>query len=319
MSGDNSEIFRNKLLVLLDGNALMHRAYHGMNRGFVPQYNGMPVGMVYGIALTLMNAIQVLNPDVLVVTFDTKEKTFRHKLDENYKANRKKAPDDFYPQLPLVEELFTSFNVPILKKPGFESDDLIGTLATNAPQDFLVKIVSGDLDFTQLVTERISLIKLAGKIEHSPEYGPAETLARYEVTPAQMIDLKAIMGDSSDNYKGVAGVGPKTAAKLIQQFGSLDHLYQQIDQIEKESLRQKFLAEKKYVYHCQSLAKIATDVEIDFDFSQKYSLENSSAEEFLTRLNFKTLASRFAKISSGSFSVDKKVDNSKNEEQMTLF
>lgn len=321
MSVQNTKILKNKTLVLLDGNALMHRAYHGVNKSFIPMWNDMPVGMVYGFASTLINAISYFHPDLLVVTFDTKEKTFRHTMDENYKAHRQKAPDDFYPQLPLIDELLFAFDVPVLKVPGYESDDIIGTLVKKSADFSAVKILSGDLDFTQLVDDRVKLVKFAGKLEVSPQYGAEETFARYGVTPDQMIDFKAIVGDSSDNYKGIAGVGPKTAETLISQYKTLDGIYENIDSIASEKIRGKFLEQKEYVYHCQKLAAIHTDVPIEFDFDQEFAFSEASSLEFFEKMGFNALVGRYQKLVKNYDQVSSK-SSSKNpepEDQLSLF
>ena len=164
-----------------------------------------------------------------------------------------------------------SFELPALKKPGFESDDLIGTLARHGEaKHFDVRIISGDLDFLQLVSDHIKLIKLDGKIEQSIQYGPAETHARYGISPEQMIDFKAIVGDSSDNYRGIPGVGPKTAEKLLQRYETLDEIYSHLSEIEPLKLREKFEASREYVAHCQTLATICTDVLIELPLDKKF-------------------------------------------------
>jgi len=321
MSVQNPKMLKNKTLVLIDGNAAMHRAYHGVNKNFNPTWNNMPVGMVYGFASTLLHTIDHFRPDLLVVTFDTKEKTFRHEMDEAYKAQREKAPDDFYAQIPLLDELLSAFALPTLKLPGYESDDIIGTLAVRAEEEFQVRIISGDLDFTQLVNERIRLVKFAGKIDQSPEYGPAETLARYGVTPAQMIDFKAITGDSSDNYKGIAGVGPKTAEKLMKSFKSLDGIYENLDQIESDKIRQKLINQKDYAYHCQKLAEIHKEVPVEFNFDQSFNFAPESTVAFFEKMGFRALVGRYQRLVrnySNPLSA-KTTQKQPQEEQLSLF
>lgn len=321
MNTQNKEMLKSKTLVLLDGNALMHRAYHGVNKNFLPTWNSMPVGMVYGFASMFLNIVDFYHPDLLVITFDTKEKTFRHKMDENYKAHREKAPDDFYAQIPILNEFLDAIKVPVLRCPGYESDDIIGTLAVKAQEDFSVKILSGDLDFTQLVNENITLVKLAGKLDASPEYGPAEVIARYNVTPEQMIDFKAITGDSSDNYKGIEGVGPKTAEKLLNEYDSLEGIYKSIDNLAPEKLQEKFKSGKDYVFHCQKLAEIEKNVPIECDFDQRFEFQEESTNAFFQKMNFRALENRFQRIlrsyEKGS-GVSKK-STQKSEEQMSLF
>lgn len=322
MLNDN-KIPRN--FVLVDGNAIMYRAYYGVNKNFVPTLNGMPVGMVYGFSSILLNIIEFLSPEHLVITFDCKEKTFRHKMDEKYKAHRKPAPDDFYPQMPYIEKMVEAFSIPSFKKPGFESDDLIGSLANFAGNsEFMTYIVSGDLDFTQLVSDKVKLLKVTGRISDSPIYGPAEVMARYGIEVFQMIDFKAITGDSSDNYSGVPGVGPKTAQKLLEKFKTIDGIYSNLEEIESVRIREKFRENKDYLYHCQKLAAIKTDIKMDFDFSRDFVFDVEKIDEFFGEMEFRALRGRLLKMNKNSdqfFKIDQN-NSSKEaplERQMSLF
>lgn len=315
-------MLKNNLLVIIDGNAVMHRAYHGINRGFVPVHEGMPVGMVYGFGSTLLSVLEHLQPGRLAVTFDTKEKTFRHEMDDQYKAHREKAPDDFYPQLPLIDAMLEAANVPTLKKPGFESDDICGTLAVQGAKRGLdVRIVSGDLDFTQLVTDQVKLLKLNGKIDQSLEYGPAEVEARYGVRPDQMVDFKALTGDSSDNYHGVPGVGPKTAAGWIQQWGSIDGLLAHRDEL-PDRWREKITDHESYVRHCQKLAAIHTDVPVEeWDWEQTFEPATETWQEFLDQIRFRSLSNRLVKFEKTMSSplTEKVSSEPASDSQMSLF
>ncbi len=311
-------------IVIIDGNAIMHRAYHGINRGFVPVWNNMPVGMVYGFASTLLSIIEHLRPERLVVAFDTKEKTFRHKLDKEYKAQRTPTPNDFYAQIPLVEELLTAFNIAFLKLPGFEADDICGTLAVQAAnKNMTAFIVSGDLDFSQLLNEKIHLVKLNGKINQSPIYGPAEVKARFGVTPKQMIDFKALVGDSSDNFKGLSGCGPKTAAEWIHRWNSLDNILKHRSELSIK-WREKIEAEEEYVRQCKVLAQIKIDTPIVFDWNPIFHISEAPTQAFFEKINFRTLAARLfrlnKKIEQGGF-LEQKNNSTKHEYngQLLLF
>lgn len=309
-----------KNVVLIDGNALMHRSYHGVGRGFVPMHNTMPVGMVYGFASTLLNIIRVRNPEVLCVTFDTPEKTFRHEMDEDYKAHRTKAPDDFYPQLPFIFELLEAFSIPTFSVPGYESDDIIGTLAVQSePYDWNVHIMSGDFDFLQLINERIRFLKFNGKIEDSPEYTPEETFEKFGVYPSQIIDFKALTGDSSDNYKGVQGMGPKTAAKLLSEFGSLDSIYQNLEKL-PEKWKTVFKTEKETILHCQKLATIHCDIPLEYDYSDSFSFVPDQSLSFFEKMNFGALASRYKSLYKKSIQLNGKNQPLINDpSQLSLF
>ncbi len=259
-------------------------------------WEGQPVGMVYGFASTLISLIDYFQPEQLIVTFDTKEKTFRHKMDENYKAHREKAPDDFYPQVPFIEELLEAFEIPTLKCPGYESDDIIGTVARAAEKENKeVIIMSGDLDFLQLVDNRIRLARFNGAIEKSEIYGPDETYARYGIHPQQMIDYKAIIGDSSDNYKGIPGIGPKTAAKLLQEHETLNKIFEQKDTL-PEKLRNKFTEYKTEALHCQALATIHTSTPIEFSLKEDFEFVPETSLAFFQKMNFNNLHSRYLQL-----------------------
>ncbi len=302
----------------------MHRSYHGVNKGFIPVWKGMKIGMVYGFGSMLLHIIQHFRPDTLIVTFDTKEKTFRHEADENYKAQREKAPDDFYAQIPYIYKLLENFEIPVLKLPGFESDDIIGTLAHSAnDQEHDVKILSGDLDFLQLVSDNVSLVRFNGRIEQQIPYGPKETLARYGIEPRQMIDYKAIIGDSSDNFKGVLGVGPKTATKLLQEFGTLEKIYEHLDELAPK-VKEKFETQKDQAIHCKMLATIKTDVPVDFDLNQKFELCPDKTIPFLEEMKFHSLVNRYHRLNINivqprKTEQKKKTKKGDDDEQLVLF
>jgi len=309
-----------KTIILIDGNSLMHRAYHGIAKGFIPIWEGIPIGMVYGFASSLLNVIDNFHPDTLLVTFDTKAKTFRHKLDSEYKAQREKAPDDFYAQIPYIDELLTSFQIPTFKMDGFESDDLIGTLATKLSKDAEVKILSADLDFLQLVSDHINLLKFNGKIPIL--YGPAETKARYGIEPSQIIDYKAIIGDSSDNYKGIPGIGPKTASKLLQEYKNLDGIYKHLDDLPNK-IKEKFKDHRDKALKCKTLATIKTDIPLDTN-SPKFEFHEKTTSAFLEKMKFSSLLNRYQKLIT-NFDQPRPSEQKKNtkkeppEDQMSLF
>lgn len=287
-------------------------------------YEGMPIGMVYGFASTLLHTIEQLSPDGIFVTFDTKEKTFRHDMDENYKAQREKAPDDFYPQIPYIFELLESFGIPALTSPGFESDDIIGTISQKAVQGgFDVKILSNDHDFLQLVNDHIKLVKFNGKSDHPLIYGRAETKTRYGVFPEQVVDFKALTGDSSDNYKGVEGIGPKNAALLLEKFGTIEGIFENIDTL-TPSLQSKLSSQKDYLNHCRELACIHTHTPVEYDLQQEFRFFPDRTLAFLEKFRFRALEVRYQKLIkkiAQQKNTDQKSDTKKDdtEEQMSLF
>ena len=240
-------------------------------------------------------------------------------MDADYKAHREKAPDDFYPQLPFIEELLEAFDIPILKCPGYESDDIIGTVAKAAEKENKkVVIMSGDLDFLQLVSDKIRLARFNGKIEQSQIYGPEETYERYGIRPDQMIDYKAIIGDSSDNYKGIPGIGPKTAEKLLQEHDTLNKIIEQRDSLPNK-LREKFREYEREARHCQTLAEIHTQVPVEFSLQKGFDFAPETSLAFFDKMKFKSLKNRYQKLIFGTSEDFKTEKTEKTEPQMRLF
>ncbi|PIU78231.1 MAG: DNA polymerase I, partial [Candidatus Moranbacteria bacterium CG06_land_8_20_14_3_00_43_56] len=201
-----------KKLILIDSNAIIHRAYHALP--LLTTKKGELVNAVYGFTSVLLNVLGKFKPDYIAATFDLKEPTFRHKEFKDYKATRVKAPDDLYEQIPQVKKIVETFNIPIVEKEGYEADDLIATFARKTEKlhpDVEVIVVTGDLDTLQLVDENIKVFALRKGMSDSVLYGKKEILERYGLKPEQMIDYKGLRGDPSDNLPGVKGVGEKTA------------------------------------------------------------------------------------------------------------
>lgn len=232
-----------KLFLLVDGHAVIYRAYHAYPDLTDP--NGMLVNAVYGFTRILLTAIRDREPEYLAVAFDHKDPTFRHDSFKDYKAHREAMPDDLIPQIEVIKRVVTALNIPQFELAGFEADDLVGTLSLQAEQltkqttadDITSLIVTGDKDLLQLVTDKTEVFMPArGKLGKDMVYTPSKVQEKMGVTPEQVPDLKGLMGDSSDNIPGVKGIGPKTAAKLINHFGSIEQLYQQIAEVAPEEL-----------------------------------------------------------------------------------
>ncbi len=303
--------------LLIDGYAMMFRSFYAVR--FSPMYKNTNINAVYGCATTIMQAIEQFNPDYLTVAFDAPEKTFRHEKDQNYKAQREKAPDEFIAQIPYVFELVEAFGIPLLIKPGFEADDIIGTLATQAAQKSIKTfIMSGDLDFLQLVSDDIKLARFNGKL---PEiFDRDKTIEKIGLPPEKIIDYKAICGDSSDNYKGIPGIGPKGAVDLLTKFESINGIYKNIDSL-PDKQKQKFIDFKDDVFHCQDLATIHLNVPIDYKIPNEktYQYDGSSVSKHLSSLSLNTLSKRALSLNNNS---DQKKafeqkNNSKNEVKNT--
>ncbi len=221
-----------KHFILIDGHALIYRAYHAFT--MLTTSTGVQVNAVYGFARILLTVMKDLDPEYMAVAFDHPKPTFRHAEFDGYKATRAEMPLDLQPQVALIKRVVTAFNIPQFELPGYEADDIIGTLATKISQqckdqDVMTIIVTGDRDAFQLVDDCVHVwMPARNKQGGDVEYDAAGVKEKMGVRPNQIIDLKALMGDASDNIPGVPGVGEKTAVKLLQHFDTLDNIYQHI-------------------------------------------------------------------------------------------
>jgi len=218
-------------LIILDGHALFHRAWHALPQNMTDA-KGRLTGAVFGFIASLLKAWRDLKPDYITVCFDSAGPTFRQAMDKNYKAGRVKKPPEFYNQLPLIKQALAAFNIPIYEQTGLEADDLIGAIARQAikNKNLEVIIVTGDLDALQLINPQIKVYTFKKGISEAVIFDEEEVKKRYQgLGPDKMIDFKALRGDPSDNIPGVPGIGEKTAIELLNQFGDLDGVYQEIE------------------------------------------------------------------------------------------
>lgn len=219
-----------KKLYLLDGQSLAHRAFYALP--LLSTSRGEYTNAVFGFTRMLLKLLDEEKPDLIAVAFDKKAPTFRHKEYKEYKAHRKKMPEELKPQLSLIKEVLKSFSIPIIEIEGFEADDIIGTMARKGEEEgFEVVIVTGDRDALQLVTEDVSVMYTKRGISDIVRYDLNKVRERYELEPQQLIDMKGLMGDSSDNIPGVPGIGEKTAIKLLKEFSSLEEILDNIDKV----------------------------------------------------------------------------------------
>ena len=256
-------------LLLIDGNSIMNRAFYGVPD--LTNVNGLHTNAVYGFLNILFRFLDEENPDYLAIAFDLHAPTFRHKLFEAYKGTRKGMPDELRQQVPYIKNLVKEMNIKTLELEGFEADDLLGTMAKRAQSMGMeVSLLSGDRDLLQIADEHIKIrvpktIKGQTTVE---DYYPADVMAKYNVTPSEFIHLKALMGDSSDNIPGVPKVGEKTASELIIKYHSLDGIYENVEEISKDSIRNSLKDNKDLAYLCLKLATIETNAPVDIDFSE---------------------------------------------------
>jgi DNA polymerase-1 len=294
-------------LIIIDGNALIHRAFHALPP--LTAKDGVLVNAVYGFALILLKIYKDLKPDYLVLTLDKAKKTFRHEEYAEYKATRVKQPDELYAQIPLVKELASAFNIPIFEKDGYEADDLIGTINQESKktkkQEIKTVIVTGDLDALQLVDDETEVFTLKKGITDTVTYDAAAVKERYGLEPEQMIDFKALRGDASDNIPGVKGIGEKTAVELLQEFGTLENLYQQSKKTTKQQnkkikprVRELLLEHEKEAFLSKKLATIVIDVPVDFDLNlaEVKGFDRQAVFELFQRLGFKSLLAKVPEV-----------------------
>jgi len=292
--------------VLIDGNAILHRSYHAMPRFMV---GDKLVNAVYGFIAILFSTIERFEPTYLAVAFDVKGPTFRDDIFKEYKAKRVKPDQEFYDQIPDVWEFVRIMDIPLLAKEGFEADDIIGTLAKRINGDLgegEVIILTGDQDTLQLVDHRTKVAMPAmGKIKETV-YDESAVIGKFGLKPSQIIDYKALSGDSSDNIPGVRGIGDKGAAQLLQEFGSLEKIYEYLDlqlKMKNEKLKMtprmaKLLIEgRNDAFMSQKLATIKLDVPLDFKLNEAklHDFDTKKVEEFLEKFLFRSLIKRMPK------------------------
>lgn len=294
-------------LLLIDGHSLAFRSYfaHAKGRdGGLRTSTGIPTSVSYGFLKSLLDTIEAEKPEYVVIAFDMGEPTFRHEADETYKAGRPEAPEDFFPDLQNLQELLTKLNLPIVTAPGYEADDIIGTLSRRATTaGWRVKILSGDRDLFQLIdpNEQTTVLYLSttfGKGTPPPkEFGIEQVKDKLGILPSQVVDYKALCGDSSDNIPGVRGIGEKTAVSLLSTYGSLEKVYASIDQI-KGAVRQKLETGKEDACRSQYMAQIHLDVplEMQLEDSKLKGFDTDSLVPLLEKLEFRSFINKINKI-----------------------
>ncbi len=285
-------------LVLIDGHSILNRAFYG-----VPDLTnsaGLHTNAIYGFLNILFKIMEEEKPDYLTVAFDVKAPTFRHEIYKEYKGTRKPMPEELREQVPVLKETLSAMGIKMMEKAGLEADDILGTLAKRAQKAGMeVSLVSGDRDLLQVATDvikvRIPKTK-GGKTEIEDYYAP-DVEKKYQVNPIQFIDLKALMGDTADNIPGVPKVGEKTATELMLKFGSLDNIYEHVDEVAKKSVRESLINNKELAYLSKTLATINQESPLEFSFedAKVHDFYTEDAYVVFKRLEFKNLLSHFEK------------------------
>lgn len=283
-------------LLLVDGNSILNRAFYGLPD--LTTKDGRHTNAVLGFLNIILRVIEEEKATHLCVAFDVKHPTFRHEMYAEYKGNRKGMPDELREQVPLIKQVLNSMNISIIEKPGYEADDILGTLSRVGESDgYVVTLLSGDRDLLQLATDKIK-VKLpktkAGKTVIE-EYYASNVKETYGVDPITFIDMKGLMGDTSDNIPGVPKIGEKTAAKLLADYGSLDGIYENIESMKASKMKDNLIEFKDLAYLSRKLATIKLDCELDVDIKEAElkDMFNQDSFDLFAELEFKSLLKRF--------------------------
>lgn len=297
----------NNKIMILDGNSLLFRAFYAMPP--LKTKKGQYTNAVYGFLSMLYKLLDTYSPEYICVAFDPKKPSFRHEQYKDYKATRAKAPNELVEQFQLIRDVLDVHNIKCIEIDGFEADDVAGTFANAAEEHGAeVYLVTSDKDYLQLIDDNTKVILTKKGVTNTEEMDVQAMSDTYGISPAQFVDLKALMGDQSDNIPGVGGIGEKTALKLIQEYGSLDRIYENIDSI-KGKLKEKLEADKMQAYMSQTLARIIRDIPIEFDIDE-YRIQKPDSKKLLSlydELEFRTFKKRVAE------------DDINSEAQMSMF
>ena len=283
-------------LVLIDGNSILNRAFYGVPD--LTNAEGMHTNAIYGFLNILFKILEEEQAQYLMVAFDVKAPTFRHKIYEAYKGTRKPMPEELREQLPVIKEVLYAMGITIMEKAGLEADDILGTIAKRAEQSGKeVSLVSGDRDLLQIATEhiKIRIPKTKGSKTEIEDYYAEDVVAKYQVTPEQFIELKALMGDTADNIPGVPKVGEKTATELMTTYGSIENIYANIESLTKKSIKASLQENKELADLSKVLATIEVNADIDYPLEQAVigDFYTQEAYEWFQKLGFKNLLKRF--------------------------
>lgn len=304
-----------KRLVVVDGNAILHRAYHAMPK--LTNYKGEQIGALYGMVSMLIKNIHELRPTHIVFCFDEEGENFRHRILDTYQENRSVPDGELVSQIKKAPSLIGAIGIPVYSHCGFEADDLIGTIVSHAVCNQSVVfeeviIVTGDRDLLQLVDDKNHILVFMPQngITQGVLYDEKRAKERMGVLPSQIADLKGLIGDMSDNYKGVPGIGPKTACNLLKRFGSFYKIYENLDKI-SEKIRKKLEQGRQSGEISYKLAQVVKDVDLNIDFEKasKWSLASLQALAKYEEVGFKSLVNRIKKVA----------EELKKEKQASLF
>lgn len=305
-----------RILLLIDGNSLFHRAYHALP--ILTDKKGETANAVFGFSNMLLKAIGEVKPSFIACAFDTKAPTFRHVEFEAYKAQRVEPPPDLYPQLPKLKKVLDAFGIKYFEKEGYEADDLLATLASKCLMKSAkgkvrqIVILSGDRDVLQLVNGNIKIQMPGWNLKETTLFGAMEVKEKYGLEPHQMVDYKSLIGDPSDNVPGVSGIGPKTASQLLAEFHTLENLYDNLDQL-TQNTRAKLEAGRDLALAAKRLVELDRDVDVPFSINDlQFEPDWEHVRKEYEELGFKSIV---AKIPGAKGT---KVSESSNTDQLEL-
>lgn len=284
-----------KKVILIDTPSLIYRAFYALPE--MSTRNGFPTNAVYGFSLMLLRLLKEEIPDYICCAFDTPSPTFRHKKYTEYKIQRQPTPQKLIQQIPLIKDLLDAFGIVSYEADGYEADDIIATLVHKIDGNYLRLIFSGDLDLLQLVDENIFLVSTKKGITETITYTPQKVFEKYEIMPSQLVDLKALSGDASDNIQGVKGIGEKTAISLLKKFDSVENIIKNLDKIEQEHLRESISLCAEQILSNKDIIKLHKDVPLDISLQDmKVKLDIEKIKHLFEKLQFKTLLKKIDDI-----------------------
>lgn len=285
-------------LVLIDGHSIMNRAFYGVPD--LTNSEGLHTNAVYGFLNIMLKILEEEKADHAAVAFDLKEPTFRHEMYDAYKGTRKPMPQELHEQVPVMKDVLKAMGIPIMTLKGFEADDILGTVAKRCQaQGIQVSVVSGDRDLLQLADEhiKIRIPRTSRGVTEIKDYFPEDVLREYQVTPEEFIDVKALMGDASDNIPGVPSIGEKTATSIIAQYKSIENAYAHLEEIRPPRAKKALEEHYDMAQMSRKLAAICTDCPVEFNYEDARieDLYTPEAYQYMKRLEFKSILARFDK------------------------
>src|SRR5918997_19552 len=281
---------------LIDGYSLLYRAFYALPQSIATS-SGLPTNALYGFTSMVLKLLDSEEEVGIGVVWDSGKPAFRMEIFPEYKAHRSAMPEELKVQLDHLDEILEAMNIPAIRAEGFEADDALATLSKRVPEDVELFIVTGDQDAMQLVDGRVRVLRTTRGVSETRTYGREEVIEEYGVTPEQIPDYKALVGDPSDNIPGVRGIGPKGAASLLQRLGSVQGIYDNLDEVTAKGTRTKLEEGRESAFVSLELARMRFDAPVEFDpDALRFEGVTPQTREILRRYEFRSLEPRFAAL-----------------------